>query len=77
MIVIANVFRNYRLWKSCPDHSLKSAVSEHALTVNMWKRPKYLQNLHERTFIMLSIILRESDLENFSHSVIWSLTGVC
>ena len=44
-------FRNYRIWKSWLDHSLKSAVSEHALTVNMQKRPKYLRNLHESTFI--------------------------
>ena len=29
------------------DHSLKSAVSEDALTVNMWKRPRYSRNLHE------------------------------
>ena len=28
-------FRNYRLWKSWLDHSLKSTISEHALTVNM------------------------------------------
>ena len=45
-------FRNYRLWKSCLVHSLKSVVSEHALTVNMWKRPKYLENLQESTFVM-------------------------
>ena len=45
-------FWNYRLWKSWLDHSLKSAVSEHALTVNMWKHPKSLWNLHESTFIM-------------------------
>ena len=41
-----------RLWKSWLDHSLKSAVSEHALTPNMWKRPKLLQNLPESNFIM-------------------------
>ena len=54
------------MWKALLDHSLKSAVSEHALTVNMWKRPKYLQNLHESAFIMFFIILNEVDLENVS-----------
>ena len=29
----------------------ESAVSEHALTVNTQKRPKYLRNLHQSTFI--------------------------
>ena len=45
-------FPNYGLWKTCLDHFLKRAVSEHALTVNMWKRPKYLQHLHDRAFII-------------------------
>ena len=44
--------QNYRLWKSWLDHSLKSALSEHALKGNMWKHPKYFPNLHERAFIM-------------------------
>ena len=57
------------MWKVSLDHSLKSAVWEHALTVNMWKRPKYFWNLHESTFIMILIILREVDLENVSPSV--------
>ena len=34
------------------DNSLKSAVSEQPLTVNMLKDPKHLLNLHERTFII-------------------------
>ena len=45
-------FRNYRLWKTSSDHCVKSAISEHALRVNMWKCPKYSQNLPEITFIM-------------------------
>ena len=57
MILTANVFRNYRLGKSWLDLSLNSAVSEHGLTVNMWKRSNYLQNLHESDFIMFFIIL--------------------
>ena len=44
--------RNYRLWISWLDHSLKKAVSEHGLTFNMWKRSKYLRNLHESNFIL-------------------------
>ena len=45
-------FPNNRLWKTWLDHFLKTAVSELALTVNMWKLPKYLPNLHESTFIV-------------------------
>ena len=45
-------FRNWRLWKTSLENFLKGAVSEHALTINMGKRPKYLQNLHESAFIM-------------------------
>ena len=48
MIIKANVFPNLQTVKNC----LKSAVLEHALTVNMWKRPKYLWNLHESAFIL-------------------------
>ena len=46
-------FRNYRLRKSWLDNSLKSVLSEKALTVIMWKCPKYFQNLHDSPFIML------------------------
>ena len=70
-------FRGYRLWKSCLDHSVKGAVSDNALTVNMWKRPKYLQNLHESTFIMFFHHSEEVDLENVSPSNRWNLGGVC
>ena len=66
-------FRNYRLWKSSLYHSLKGAVSEHALTVNIWKIPKYLRNLHENNFIMFFFILREVDLDYFFPSVRWNL----
>ena len=43
----------------------------------MWKRPKYFPNLHEKSFIMFSIVLREVDLENVSPSVRWSRKGAC
>ena len=50
-------FRNYRLWKTWLqnfplDHFLKSLILEHTLIINMWKHPKYLQNLHESAFVM-------------------------
>ena len=45
-------FRNYRLYKTFLDHSLKSDVSEYPLIVNMLKRPKQYWNLHESTFII-------------------------
>ena len=45
-------FRSYRLSKSWLEHSLKTAVSENALTVNTWKCPKNLWNIHGTTFIM-------------------------
>ena len=45
-------FRSYRMWKYWLEHSLKIAVSENALTVNMWKCHKYLWNFHESAFLM-------------------------
>ena len=68
---------SYILWISWLEHSLKSALSENPLTVNMWKRPKYFQNLHESSFMMFFIILREVDWENISHSVTWNRRCVC
>ena len=59
-------FRNYRLWKSFLKNSLKGTVSEQALTVYMWKRPKHLRNAHESAFFMFFINLRDVDLENVS-----------
>ena len=58
-------FRYYRLWKTWLKHSLKDAVSEHALTVNNWKRPKYLRNLHESFFTCFS---------SFSNNLIWKMS---
>ena len=70
-------FRNYRLWKSLLENSLKSTVSGQALAVNLWKRPKCLRNLNESDFVMFFIILRDFDLENVSPSVRWNVRGVC
>ena len=66
-------FQYYKLWKPLLENSLKSTVSEHALTVNMWKRPKYLPNLDQSAFFIFFILLREVDLENVSPSFIWTV----
>ena len=58
-------FQIYRPWRTCLEICLKSAVLEHALTVNMWKRPKYLWNLHESAFIL------------FFHHSHWTWSGKC
>ena len=42
MIVIANVFPKLKTVKTWLGDSLKSAVSEHPLAVNMLKGPKHL-----------------------------------
>ena len=70
-------FRNYTLWKNWLEYSLKSSVSEHALAVKMWKRPKYLPNLHESTFIMFFYILTKVDFEIVFLSDRWNVTRVC
>ena len=46
------------------EKSLNSAVSDQALIIKMWKRPKYLRNLHESVFIMFLSILKEFESEN-------------
>ena len=52
MNVIANVYPKLQSVKTWVNDSIKSAVSEHPLTVNMLKGPKHLGNLHEKTFII-------------------------
>ena len=52
MIVIANVFPKLETVKIFVRAASKSAASEQALTVNMWKRPKYLWNLNDSAFVM-------------------------
>ena len=42
MILKANVFPRLQTVKSWLDHSLKNAVSEYRLEVNMLKGPKHL-----------------------------------
>ena len=76
MIVRANVFLKLQTVKSWLDLSINSAVSEQALTVNIWKHPKYLRNLHGSAFIVFSIILRLFDSENASPGIRWNLRGV-
>ena len=53
IMLIANVFPKLQTVKTSSDHSVKRALYEHALTLNMIKSPKYFQNLHESSFIML------------------------
>ena len=52
MNVIATLFENYRLWKTCLEHSLKYTASDHSLTVNMLRGPKLLQKEQGRPFII-------------------------
>ena len=66
-------FGNYRLSMTWLDHSLKNTVWEHPLTVNILRVPKLLQNVHERTFIIFFITLREPGLEYTSLSDILNL----
>ena len=44
--------RNYSLWKTLLEYSLKRALSAHALIVSMLKRPKYLRDINDSNFIM-------------------------
>ena len=52
MMVITNLFPILQNVKSWSDHSLKSVVSQHPLTVNILKDAKHLRNQHESTFII-------------------------
>ena len=76
MTVIANMFRKLKTVKTWFDHSLKSAVSEHALAVNMLKGHINLWNLHESTFVIFFDRSDLKDLENISHIEVWNLKGV-
>ena len=62
MIVRANVFPRLQTVKSWVDISLKSAVSERSLAVNMWKRHKYAWAL--LSFFLITLIRNE--LQNIS-----------
>ena len=43
--MMANVFPKLQTVENFERPPVKSAVSEHALTVDLWKCHKYLQNL--------------------------------
>ena len=58
-------FRYYRLWIDSLEHSLNSPDSEHALTVNMWKRPNGLE---------ISIRGHLSCFSSFSLKLIWKMS---
>ena len=68
MIVIPTLFRKLHIVKDLVRPLSKNPVSEHPLTVNILKGPKLLQNLHENTFIIFFITLREPGLEYASLS---------
>ena len=51
-IVIADTFPKLQNVKLFVDHSIKSAVSDHPLAVNVLMGVKHLSNLHETTFII-------------------------
>ena len=63
----------YRLSKPLVDHSLKTSVSEHPLTVNMLKGPKLFYNHYESPFI---IFFHHSDVEIICLSDRLNLSGV-
>ena len=65
MIVMAKVFPKLQTVKTWVNLSIKSAVSEHPLTVNMLKSPKHLGNLRKFLSYFL-IIVRRNNLENIS-----------
>ena len=52
IIVIANVFPKLQSVKILVRPLSKKRYSENALTVNMWKCPKYLRNLPDNKLIM-------------------------
>ena len=52
MIVVANVSSILQTVKNLLGPFPKKGVLEHVLTVNMWKRPKYLRHLSESAFTM-------------------------
>ena len=77
MIVIAHVFTKLKTVQTWFDHSLKGAVSEHPLALNMLKSSKHLWNLHEGTFITFLITVIRNNLENISLIEVWYLRRVC
>ena len=52
MIVIANVFLKLDTVKTWLDHSLKSAVLQNPLAINMLGGAKHLGNLHGSPFVI-------------------------
>ena len=69
-------FRNYRVSKTCLDHSLKGAVSEHPSTVNILKGPKDFRKLHESTFIIFFYHSRGGMVSEISPLLNFEIRGV-
>ena len=76
MIVIANVFPILQTIKNLLRSLSKKGYWEQALTVNMWKCPKYLQNLHETTFIMFFHHFERNWSGIVSPTITWNLSDV-
>ena len=79
MIVIANVYPKLQAVKNLVTKLSKRrcfSVSEHALTVNMWKLPSYLRNLHESAFIMIFSLVSEKLIWKMSSLVLTEILGV-
>ena len=69
-------FRDYRLSKTWLDYSLKSAVSEDSLEVNIIKSPKHLWNLHESSVLIFSDHSEEKWHGKLNSLIeLWSLRG--
>ena len=77
MIVIANLFPKLQTVKILVRPLSKKRRFRTRFDSQHVKASKMLGNLHETSFTMFFIILRELDLENVSPSIRWNLRGVC
>ena len=59
-------FGNYKMSKTCLDYSLKSAVSEDPLTLNMLKGPNNCEIFMRALLSYFSTTVRRNNLENIS-----------
>ena len=76
MIVIATLLRKLQTVKDVVNHSVKNAVSEHVLTVNMLTVPNSCKMFMRPLSLYFSTTLTEPDLENISLSDMLNLRCV-
>ena len=76
MIVIATLLRKLQTVKDVVNHSVKNAVSEHVLTVNMLTVPNSCKMFMRPLSSYFSTTLTEPDLENISLSDMLNLRCV-